>query len=82
MAQLNEKAMQNDLLKFRERIYKLAAQYNPAGGLTEKQLKPKRKLPWRGPEEVDELCRMFSGFLSEPKPQAASAQKQGRSASK
>ena len=69
MAQLNEKALENDVLKFRERIYKLAAQYNPAGGQTAKDLKARSKMPWRGPEEVDELCRMFSTFLAEPKPQ-------------
>lgn len=74
MAQLNEKAMENDLFKFRERIYKLAVQYNPAGGTTEKELRAKRKLPWRGPEEVDELCRMFSNFLAEkPQPMTAPA---------
>ena len=74
--------MENDLLKFRERIYKLAVQYNPAGGITEKELKPRRKLPWRGPEEVEELCRMFSGFLAEPKAETTGPQKSGRSASK
>ena len=66
MAQLNEKAKENDLLKFRERIYRLIIKYNPAGGQTEKEFKAKRKQPWRGAEEVDELCRMFSSVLPEP----------------
>ena len=60
--------MEDDLFKFRDRIYKLAVQRNPAGGQTEKELKAKRKLPWRGAEEVEELCRMFSTFLTEPNP--------------
>ena len=65
-AQLNEKDRESDLLKFRERIYRLIIKYNPAGGQTEKEFKAKRKQPWRGAEEVDELCRMFSSVLPEP----------------
>lgn len=66
MAQLNEKAMENDLFQFREKIYRLASQYSSAGGPSEKELKAKRKLAWRGPEEVEELCQMFTSFLTSP----------------
>jgi len=75
MAQLNEKAMENDLFQFREKIHRLASHYSSAGGPSEKELKAKRRLAWRGPEEVEELCQMFTSFLTSPSQNATSAQK-------
>jgi hypothetical protein len=40
--------------------------YKYNGNRNFKELKAKRKLPWKGPKEIEELCEMFTSFLSTP----------------
>ena len=36
------------------------------GAKNNKLLREKRKMPWKGPEEIEELCGMFTTFLTAP----------------
>jgi hypothetical protein len=71
MAETNEKNVEKDLYEVRERLTKIAIQFDTQGKLSAKELRAKAKMAWRGSEEIEEMCKMFVTFVTTPALQTA-----------
>lgn len=71
MAETNEKNVEKDLYEVRERLTKIAIQFDTHGKLSAKELRAKAKMAWRGSEEIEEMCKMFVTFVTTPALQTA-----------
>ena len=66
MAQINEKNTERDLFDIRDRMSQLALTFDKTGRLSKKEVRAKAKLAWRGKEDIEDMYKMFTTFLTTP----------------
>ena len=68
-AQVGEKSFEKDLYEFRAKIFDILFEMDQnvgGSGLDMKELKSRRKLAWKGASEIEEVCGLFTVFLTTP----------------
>ena len=73
MAQINEKNTERDLFEIRDRMSRLALEFDRSGKLSKREVRAKAKLAWRGKEDIEDMYIMFTTFLTTPASKTADA---------